>query len=152
MVLSKIIKAVTFRTVLKAVGNNLENMSSWMYKQDFSIIQNIKTPHKGEGELVETIFRGWGMGLPTNLQNFNPELLLSEGNTGTKSGGETEGKVGIYPTCRHQTHTLLQMPRSACWQEPDIVVSWEALPDSDQYRCGCLQPTIRLSTEPQWTS
>ena len=28
MVLSKIIKAVTFRTVLKAVGNNLENMSS----------------------------------------------------------------------------------------------------------------------------
>jgi len=25
-----------------------------------------------------------------------------------------------------QTQTLLQMPRSACWQEPDTTVSWEA--------------------------
>jgi hypothetical protein len=47
---------------------------------------------------------------PTHPQNFNLELLLSKGNTGTKSGAETEGKViqrlphlGIHPTCRHQT-------------------------------------------------
>jgi hypothetical protein len=33
------------------------------------------------------------MGPPIHLQNFNPELLLSEGNTGTKSGAETEGKA-----------------------------------------------------------
>jgi hypothetical protein len=32
------------------------------------------------------------MGPPTHLKNFNPELLLSEGNTGTKSGAETERK------------------------------------------------------------
>ena len=52
----------------------------------------------------------------------------------------------IRPTCHHQTWTLLLMPRSACWQEMDIAVSWEALPEPDQYRLGFLQPTIRLST------
>jgi hypothetical protein len=34
-----------------------------------------------------------GMGSPTHLQNFNPELLLSKGNAGKKSGTETEGKA-----------------------------------------------------------
>ena len=50
------------------------------------------------------------MGPTTHLQNFNPELLLSKGRTGAKSGAETEGKViqrlpllGIHPTCTHQT-------------------------------------------------
>jgi hypothetical protein len=90
----------------------------------------------------------WGLGPPTHLQNFNPELFLSKENTGTKSGMETEGKaiqrlpyLGIHPTCRHQTQTLLLMPRSA-----DTAVSWEALPDPNQYRCGCLQSTKGLST------
>ena len=33
------------------------------------------------------------MGPPIHLQNFNPELLLSKGNAGTKTeGAETEGK------------------------------------------------------------
>ena len=36
---------------------------------------------------------GWGMGSVTHLQIFNLELLLSKGNTGTKSGAETEGKA-----------------------------------------------------------
>jgi hypothetical protein len=31
--------------------------------------------------------------------------------------------VGIHPIYRQQTQTLLLMPRSACWQEPDIAVS-----------------------------
>jgi hypothetical protein len=35
-VLSKVGSAVTFRTALKAVGNNSKNMSSKIYKQDFS--------------------------------------------------------------------------------------------------------------------
>ena len=30
---------------------------------------------------------------PTHFKNINPELLLSKGNTGTKSGAETEGKA-----------------------------------------------------------
>jgi hypothetical protein len=36
----------------------------------------------------------------------------------------------------------LWMPKSACWQEPDITVSWEALPEPDIYRSRFLQPTI----------
>jgi hypothetical protein len=89
----------------------------------------------------------------THLQNFKPELLLSKGNTGTKSGAETEGKtiqrlphLGIHPTSRYEIQTLLLMPRGACWQEPNTAVSWELLPDPDQYRWGGLQPTIGLST------
>jgi hypothetical protein len=35
---------------------------------------------------------------------------------------------------------------SPCWQEPDIAVSWEALPVPDKYSGGYLQPTIELST------
>jgi hypothetical protein len=68
---------------------------------------------------------------PTLLKNFNPELLLSKRNTETMSGTETEEKaiqrllhLGIHPTCRHQIQTLLLMPRSTCWQEPDITVFW----------------------------
>jgi hypothetical protein len=33
------------------------------------------------------------MGPPTLLKNFNPEFFLFKGNTGTKSGAETEGKA-----------------------------------------------------------
>jgi hypothetical protein len=51
---------------------------------------------------------------------------------------------GIHPICRHQTQTWLLMPRSACWQESEIAVFWDTLPEPDQYR---LQPTISLSTE-----
>ena len=91
------------------------------------------------------------LGPPTLLKNFNPELFLSKGSTGTKSGTETEGKViqrlphqGINPICCYQTQTLLLMPRSACWQKPDKAVPCEALPEPDQYRFGCTQPNIRL--------
>jgi hypothetical protein len=53
------------------------------------------------------------MGLPTHLKNINSELLLSKGNTETKSGAETEGKAvqrlphwGIHPICSHQAQAL----------------------------------------------
>jgi hypothetical protein len=53
---------------------------------------------------------GWGLGPPTHLKNFNPELLQSKENTGTKSRAETEGKaiqrlphLGIHPIYRYQT-------------------------------------------------
>jgi hypothetical protein len=65
---------------------------------------------------------GWGLGPHSHFKNFNPEWFLSKWNSGTKSGSETEGKaiqrlphLGIHPTCRHQTQTLLLMPRRACW-------------------------------------
>jgi hypothetical protein len=93
------------------------------------------------------------------LQIFNSEFFLSKGNAGTKSRAETEEKViqrlpylWIHPICSHQTQTLLQMPRSPCWQEPGIAIPWKALPEPDKYRGGCLQPTIKLSMGTQWKS
>jgi hypothetical protein len=63
------------------------------------------------------------------------------GDTETKFGVETEGKaiqwlshLMIHPIYSYQTQTLLWMPISACWQEPDIAVSWEALPEPYKYR------------------
>ena len=81
----------------------------------------------------------WQRGTHTHLKNINPELLLSKGNTGTKNGVKTEGKaiqrllhLGIHPISSHQIQTLLLMPGSTCWQEPDAAISWEALTDPDQ--------------------
>jgi hypothetical protein len=35
--------------------------------------------------------------------------------------------LGIHPINNHQTQTLWQMPTRACWQKPDITVSWGPL-------------------------
>ena len=40
------INAATFRTALKTVEMNSENMSSKIYKQDFSIMQNIRMQYE----------------------------------------------------------------------------------------------------------
>jgi hypothetical protein len=40
----------------------------------------------------------------------------------------------------------LWMPTSACWQKPDIAVSWEAVKESDKYRGECSQTTVGLIT------
>jgi hypothetical protein len=45
--------------------------------------------------------------------------------------------LGIHPIYNHQIQTLLWMPIRACWQEPDIAVSWEALPVPKKYRSVC---------------
>jgi len=52
------------------------------------------------------------------------------GNIGTKSRAKTEEKaiqrlpvLVIYPICSNQSQSLLLMPRSACSQELDMVVS-----------------------------
>ena len=78
--------------------------------------------------------------------------IFTGGNT--KCGAETEGKaiqrlphLGIHPIYSHQTQTILLMPRSACGQVPDIAVSLETLPEPDNYRGRCLQPTIGLRNE-----
>lgn len=77
--------------------------------------------------------------------------ILTGWNMETKCGTDTEGKaiqrlyhLGIYPIYSHQTEMLLWMPRSACWWEPDMAVSWKAIPEPDKYRGGSSQPTIGL--------
>ena len=93
-------------------------------------------------------------------QRVDTSFLLRIGNkipmkgvTETKFGAKTKGwtiqrlpHLGIHPIYNHQTQTLLWMPTSACWQEPDIAVSWEALPVPGKYRSGCSQSSIGRST------
>jgi hypothetical protein len=52
-----------------------------------------------------------------------------EGVAETTCGAETEGMIsqrlphlGIHPIYNHQTQTLLWIPTSACWQDPDIAI------------------------------
>ena len=45
-VLSKMVNVMTFRTALKAVGKNSKNVSSKIYKQDFSTMQNIRMQYE----------------------------------------------------------------------------------------------------------
>jgi hypothetical protein len=78
--------------------------------------------------------------------------IFKAGNTETKCGAETEGKIiqklphlGIHPIYRHHIQTLLWMPRSACCQEPDIAVSRKALSEPGKYRSEGSQPTFRLN-------
>ena len=75
-----------------------------------------------------------------------------EGVTETKCEVETEemtiqrlSHLGIHPIQNHKTQTLLQMLRSACWQESDMALSWKALPVPHKYRSGCSKPSIGLS-------
>ena len=81
--------------------------------------------------------------------------LLAGGNMEKGYEAETEGKaiqrlphLGIHPINRHQTQTVLWMPKSAYWQEPEIVVPWEALPEPDRYRGRPSKSTIGVSTGP----
>jgi hypothetical protein len=79
--------------------------------------------------------------------------ILKGANMEIKCRAETKEKdtqrlshLGIHPIYSYQTQMLLWMPRSACWKEPDMAVSWEALPEPYKYRGGCSYPTIELST------
>ena len=128
-------------------GLFLFNLYKWILSQkvripkiQFAKHMNLK---KKEYQSVDTsIFLTWGNKIPM------------EGVTETKFRAETEGStiqrlphVGIHLMNNHQTQTLLQMPKF-CWQEPNIGVSWEALPVPDKYRSGCSQSFIGWNTVP----
>ena len=53
----------------------------------------------------------------------------------------------IHSIYSRQIQTVLCIPTRACWQEPYIAVSWEALMVPDKYRSGHPQPSIWQSTE-----
>jgi hypothetical protein len=91
----------------------------------------------------------WGMGPPSHLNFFYPELFQKE-MLGV-GGGEMEQRLKERtsrdcPTLGSiQTPTLLVMPRCACKREPCMAALWEALPALDWGRWRYLQPTIRPS-------
>jgi hypothetical protein len=80
-------------------------------------------------------------------------VLLRRGKLQRQAVEKAKGKTiqwlphwGICPIYSYQTQTLLWMQTSACWEDSDIVISWETLPVPDKYRSGCSQQTIGLST------
>ena len=86
------------------------------------------------------------------LKHQRRNKTLTGGNLETKCGTETERKaiqrllhLETHPIYSHKTWMPLWMLGCACWREPDMSVSWQALPEPDNYRGGCLQPTIWLS-------
>ena len=97
-----------------------------------------------------------------NLKNMEEQSMdtLSFLEGGTKylqeeiqCEAESEGKtiqrlphLEIHPIYSYKSQTLLWMPTSTCWPEPDIAVTWEALLVHDKYRGGHSHPAIDLST------
>jgi hypothetical protein len=75
-------------------------------------------------------------------QSVDTSFLLRMGNKipiegviETKFRAEMEGRtiqrlphLGIHPINSHKTQALLHMPTRFCWQDPDLVVSCEAMP------------------------
>jgi hypothetical protein len=75
------------------------------------------------------------------------------GDTKTNLDAKTEGKaiqwlsfLGIHLIYISQSRHYCVCQQVAFWQEPDIALSWETLPVPDNYRGGCSQPSIGLST------
>ena len=90
------------------------------------------------------------------ISKYSTSILLRRGNkthmegvTETKFRAEMEGMtiqrlphLGIHPINNHQSQILLHMSTRFCWQEPDIAISWDALPVPDKYKSGCSQPSL----------
>jgi hypothetical protein len=98
----------------------MDSLRVWPYP---SLAQQAYIDRDGHPQYLDIASSGIA-GLYTNSslsKIFNPKLFLSNGNTGTnKSGAETEGLaiqrqpfLGIHPIFKHQTPTLLLMPRNA---------------------------------------
>jgi hypothetical protein len=82
-----------------------------------------------------------------------------EGDTETKFGSDTEGKtiqwlslLGNHPIYSYQIQTLLWMSSSACWQEPNIAVFWEALQVSENTEVDAHNHLLDWAQGPQWSS
>jgi len=94
------------------------------------------------------------MGTPTHLKNINPEFLLSKGNSGTKSGADTEAKT-IQKTVPPRDPSYMQTPNpdtiadAKKWLLTGVLLSPERLCQS---RTNTDADADSLSTEPQWRS
>ena len=59
------------------------------------------------------------------------KMRFQRQGTGCTGCSESVFKSTIY---KYQIQKLLWMPRSACWKEPDMAVSWEALTEPYKYK------------------
>ena len=88
------------------------------------------------------------MGPPTHLQNFNPNLLLS--NTGVKSGAETEGKAfRNCPTWVSFPHADTK-PRHYCKCQ-EVLTGRSLIQLSPERLCQILTNRDAMSTAKHWT-
>ena len=106
-------------------GNPITKEHTWYAPTDkWILVQNLGIPKikftdhmnlkKKDNQSVDTLI----------LLNRENKIHMGRDRE-TKCGADTEGKerlppLGIHPICSHQIQTLLWMPTSACWQEPNI--------------------------------
>ena len=93
------------------------------------------------------------MEIVLSLYIFNLKLFLYKRNAGG-NGVITKGmadqwpaQLGIYPTGRYQTLTVLLMLCCTFREEPSKDVLWDAIPTTEWDRCRCIYPTTRLRSE-----
>ena len=95
------------------------------------------------------------MEIVLSLYIFNLKLFLYKRNAGG-NGVITKGmadqwpaQLGIYPTGRYQTLTVLLMLCCTFRKEPsrEEPVLWDAIPTTEWDRCRCIYPTTRLRSE-----
>jgi hypothetical protein len=120
-------------------------LTKWILAQKLRILKIQFAKHmklKKEDQSVDTLFL-------LRMESTTP----MEGVTETAFSAYPEGTIiqrlphfVIHLINNHQTQSLWQMPTRACWQQPDITVSCEALPVPDKYRSWCSQSSIRWST------
>ena len=60
--------------------------------------------------------------------------------------------LGIHPKYSHQTQIVLWMITCPCWQKPDIVVSWEAMPVLINTEMDAHSHPLDWAQSPQWRS
>jgi len=131
-------------------GNLIKKEYTWYSLTDKWILtQKLRIPKIQFTDHMQLKKKDESMDATVLLRKGNK--ILTGGNTEKKHGAETEGKtiqrlpnMGIHSTSSQQTQSLLRMPRGACCQKPEKIVSWEALPEPDKYRGGCSQPCIGL--------
>ena len=131
------------------------NFLSYLYVLDISPLLNlwlVKIFSQSVGGLLVLLTVSFAC---TSTMQFLSQLLSIKGVTETKFRAEMEERTiqrlphpGIHPIYNHQTQTLLHIPARFCWQDPDIAISYEAMPVLGKYRSGCSQSSIRWNTGP----
>jgi hypothetical protein len=93
--------------------------------------------------------------MDTSLLLIMRDKIPMDGVTEAKFRAEMEGitiqrlpHLGIHPINHHQTRTLLHMPATFCWQDPDIANSCESMLLPGKYRSVFSQSPIRRNTGP----
>jgi hypothetical protein len=133
-------------------GNTFTKGHSWYSLTDKWILdQKLRIPKIQFAKLMK--FKKEDQCVDTSFLLWRGNKIPMEGVTETNFGAETEGKttqrlahLGTHPINNHQKQTLLHIPTRFCWQDPDILVSCEAMPLPGKYRSGCSQSSIEWNT------